>query len=276
MADAIWITVAEAAVMMGIGHRGALKRLKQWDAQVAGRLLQSMNVKHMPNGKETSSKYLVLYEVLKRWIAPTDRRVRDVADYVADRRASDKELKSHAKQLVADLYSALSKGDEVNESTAPTEFVWPEPGPLLPRPPKRKPSPPRRGQRRGKRGPIERLGPNIISRAEMSRRLKVTAAAVSFACGPRGHLRAACVGRGIDPSHPAVERWIAKRQALGLLDGEPATQPKPPEKPEKPEKFSSVLFDFGQSESATAWDLQLSWGRWKNTKPGSGWVHEGG
>jgi hypothetical protein len=64
-----WVTVAVAAKLMGLGKRGALKRLVKLDAELEGRLLKSIGVKAMPKGAQ-ASKYLVCLPVLREAMEP--------------------------------------------------------------------------------------------------------------------------------------------------------------------------------------------------------------
>jgi hypothetical protein len=65
-----WITVAQAAVLMKLGKRGALQRLGRLNAQWGGHLLKKIGDKQMP-GRVQASKYLVSVEVLRRSMLPT-------------------------------------------------------------------------------------------------------------------------------------------------------------------------------------------------------------
>jgi hypothetical protein len=58
-----WVSVATAAQLMGVCKRQALRRLRQLDRELGGRLLRSLGRKHMPDGVQ-ASKYLVCTRVL--------------------------------------------------------------------------------------------------------------------------------------------------------------------------------------------------------------------
>jgi hypothetical protein len=73
---------------------------------------------------------------------------------------------------------------------------------------------------------------NLISRAEMARRLGVTRGAVTRQCDPGGPLAAACNGKWVDVSHPAAQRQLAKSAAAR---GMPLAEVEAPEAPEAPE-----------------------------------------
>jgi hypothetical protein len=64
-----WVTVAVAASLMGLGKRGALKRLVRLDRQLEGRLLRAIGTKAMPKGAQ-ASKYLVCLPVLREAMDP--------------------------------------------------------------------------------------------------------------------------------------------------------------------------------------------------------------
>lgn len=88
------MTVAVAASMMGLGVRGARKRLKRLDDELHGRLLRPIGTKVMPRGPQ-ASKYLVCLPVL--------------------REALDPELEDHAREL-AELRAELSLVSEKLEA----------------------------------------------------------------------------------------------------------------------------------------------------------------
>lgn len=66
-----WITVAAAAPMMGVCKRHALRLLVRRDAELDGRLLRRIGVKHMPSGDQ-ASKYLVSLTLLRESMRPDD------------------------------------------------------------------------------------------------------------------------------------------------------------------------------------------------------------
>jgi hypothetical protein len=59
-----WISVANAAALMGVCKRQALRRLARSDAEFGGRLLRRLGDKRMPRGVQ-ASKYLVSVAVLR-------------------------------------------------------------------------------------------------------------------------------------------------------------------------------------------------------------------
>jgi hypothetical protein len=72
-----WITIAEAATLMGLGKRGASKRLVALNRRLEGRLLRKIGDKVMPHGKQ-ASKYLVSVDVLRHAVLESDaERERD-------------------------------------------------------------------------------------------------------------------------------------------------------------------------------------------------------
>lgn len=71
-----WITVAAAASLMGVCKRHALRLLVRRDAELEGRLLRRIGVKHMPKGDQ-ASKYLVSLTLLRELMRP-DGAERDI------------------------------------------------------------------------------------------------------------------------------------------------------------------------------------------------------
>ncbi len=63
--------------MMGVCKRQALRLLVRRDAELDGRLLRRLGVKHMPRGDQ-ASKYLVSLTVLRESMRPDDA-ARDIA-----------------------------------------------------------------------------------------------------------------------------------------------------------------------------------------------------
>jgi hypothetical protein len=59
-----WITVANAASMMGVCKRQALRLLARRDVELEGRLMRRVGDKRMPRGVQ-ASKYLVSVTVLR-------------------------------------------------------------------------------------------------------------------------------------------------------------------------------------------------------------------
>lgn len=64
-----WISVREAAALMQIGHREALRRLGRLNVELEGRLLRKIGDKKMPSGVQ-ASKFLVNILVLKQSMEP--------------------------------------------------------------------------------------------------------------------------------------------------------------------------------------------------------------
>lgn len=81
-----WVTVAVAAGLMGIGKRGALKRLRKLDADLDGRLLKAIGTKATPARTGTqASKYLVCLPVLREAMDPeTEDKSRELAELRAE------------------------------------------------------------------------------------------------------------------------------------------------------------------------------------------------
>jgi hypothetical protein len=71
-----WITVANAASMMGVCKRQALRLLARRDVELEGRLLRRVGDKRMPRGVQPS-KYLVSVTVLREAMQPDDNK-RDI------------------------------------------------------------------------------------------------------------------------------------------------------------------------------------------------------
>jgi AcrR family transcriptional regulator len=61
---------------------------------------------------------------------------------------------------------------------------------------------------------------NLISRAELARRLGVSRSAVTKECRDGGRIHEACAGTAVDVTHPRVQRWLAQRE-LATRDIEP-------------------------------------------------------
>jgi hypothetical protein len=59
-----WISVADAAALMGVCKRQALRLLARRDAELDGRLMQRVGDKRMPSGIQ-ASKYLVSVTILR-------------------------------------------------------------------------------------------------------------------------------------------------------------------------------------------------------------------
>lgn len=74
--DYEWISVAHAAVLMGVCKRQALRLLVRRDAELDGRLLRRLGDKRMPWGVQ-ASKYLVSVTMLRESMRP-DLAERDV------------------------------------------------------------------------------------------------------------------------------------------------------------------------------------------------------
>jgi hypothetical protein len=83
---------------------------------------------------------------------------------------------------------------------------------------------------------------NLISRAEMARRLGVSRAAVTQACQEGGRLHAACEGTSVNVLHKAARAWLFQREGL-RLEQLPPQPPEPippievdadPEEPQRP------------------------------------------
>jgi len=81
-----WVTVAVAASMMGIGKRGALKRLRKLDADLDGRLLKAIGTQAKPTGSGSqATKYLVCLPVLREAMDPaTEDHSRELAELRAE------------------------------------------------------------------------------------------------------------------------------------------------------------------------------------------------
>lgn len=56
--------------MMGLGKRGARKRLVKLNADLEGRLLKAIGIKITPKGFEQATKYLVSLDVLRQEMTP--------------------------------------------------------------------------------------------------------------------------------------------------------------------------------------------------------------
>jgi hypothetical protein len=100
------VTVAVAASMMGLGKRGALKRLRKLDADLDGRLLRAIGTKATPTRTGTqASKYLVCLPVLREAMEPaTEDHSRELAGLraeVASLRQKVEALRKAVKPLLA-------------------------------------------------------------------------------------------------------------------------------------------------------------------------------
>jgi hypothetical protein len=71
-----WISVANAAALMGVCKRQALRVLARRNVELEGRLLRRLGDKRMPSGVQ-ASKYLVSVAVLREAMRPDDA-VRDI------------------------------------------------------------------------------------------------------------------------------------------------------------------------------------------------------
>lgn len=97
MVNAQWITVAQAAALMEIGKRGALKRLVRLNAQMSGRLLRKMGDKRMPRGVQ-ASKYFVSLDVLRESMAPElEVSVRELSELRAEQLLMAEKLEALAR-----------------------------------------------------------------------------------------------------------------------------------------------------------------------------------
>lgn len=86
----------------------------------------------------------------------------------------------------------------------------------------------------------------LVSRAELSRRLRVSKQAVTKECKPGGRIHGACVGTAVDPSHPDVQRWMAIRSAATKdyappEPGKRLDEPEPEESIDSPQELLEVL-----------------------------------
>lgn len=89
-------------------------------------------------------------------------------------------------------------------------------------------------------------GGELISRAELARRLHVSKSAVSKECKPGGRIHAACQGAAVDAGHPDVQRWMAIRSAAAKDyappdPGKPVDEPEPEESIGEPQELLEVL-----------------------------------
>lgn len=90
-----WITVAVAGELLGLGKRGALKRLRKLDADLGGRLLRSIGTKAMPKGVQPS-KFLVCLPVLREALDP---EVEDQARELSELRVELRLLREKVEAL---------------------------------------------------------------------------------------------------------------------------------------------------------------------------------
>lgn len=80
-----WVTVAYAATLMKIGKRGALKRLRQLDADLDGHLLRATRLQTTPSGTgKQATKYLVCLPVLRAALDPEIDQSRELAELRAE------------------------------------------------------------------------------------------------------------------------------------------------------------------------------------------------
>lgn len=91
---------------MGLGIRGAQKRLKRLDADLDGRLLRAIGTKIMPRGPQPS-RLLVNIQVLREAIDP--ERERDVLDELAEVRAEVSLLSQKLESLRKAVRPLLGK-----------------------------------------------------------------------------------------------------------------------------------------------------------------------
>jgi hypothetical protein len=85
---------------MGIGKRGALKRLKKLDADLDGRLLKAIGSQAKPTGGSQATKYLVCLPVLREAMDPaTEDHSRELAELRAELSVVSRKLEALRKAV---------------------------------------------------------------------------------------------------------------------------------------------------------------------------------